>query len=187
MTCPSPRSWGFAPMLGARITGHPLGDDADRALREPLRMHPEGVVEARAEVLDRDRCAQLDDLRVREVWPQAIELLVGDTSRRGGDRGRVVDDELRTLREGPALPVARQLEQLLLGDAVAKRDVGAEVHAPLTTHHRRGLQLPDGLDPSVDEMGAFYGRLEGSVSHHQPRVMSVHGHGREVPTVAAPR
>jgi hypothetical protein len=48
-----------------------LRDRAHRAFRETLRRHVEAAVEARAEVLPRDRRGQLDELFVGQVFAQA--------------------------------------------------------------------------------------------------------------------
>src|SRR3712207_7812009 len=50
-----------------------LRPHADRALAEALHLEAEGVVEAGAEVLDRDRVGELDELGVVEVLLRSEE------------------------------------------------------------------------------------------------------------------
>src|SRR6185436_4880164 len=72
----------------------PLRPDANRALRVALRSDPERPVESGAQVLDRRRVGQLDDLRLIESAPQPLEQLLGDVDWRAADRLGVLEDQL---------------------------------------------------------------------------------------------
>src|SRR6266571_2428377 len=93
--------------------------DAGGALREALRLDPDRLVETGAEVLDRDRVRELDDLGVVEVRAKPVEL---------GER--------------VAFEVACKLAQLDLAQpGFGSRQMRTEVHAPLAADHGRGAKL----------------------------------------------
>ena len=105
---------------------------ADHALAEARRAHVERGVEARAHVLQRDRCSSAPrSARSSKCSRSAANSSSVTCDGRDGHRDRVVEHEPLERVEERALAVAGQGEQLLVADARAARHRGADVHAVL--------------------------------------------------------
>src|SRR5918996_4350888 len=129
-----------------RLARRPIRRQADHPLGEAGRSDPEGGVEP-VEVDDRQVRGDLDQLLVAEVLLHAREQLVGDLYRRSHHADRVVQRQLLALGEQLAPAVARQGQQLLVGEARVATDLRAEVDAVLAADHLRALELDQVLEP----------------------------------------
>src|SRR3990172_3370011 len=115
---------------------------------EPLRLDPQRHVELAAEILERDDCGQLDDLRLVEVGPEPREELVAHALRRDGHGLRVLERRALHLREAATLPPRRHLADLVL--------VRPRLHPPGCVDVDSEGAAVDDRDAEVDE------RHEGS-------------------------
>src|SRR6516164_2641278 len=113
--------------------------DAYHTVAEARRADPERGIEA-VEVHQRQQGGDLHQLALVEVRPHPREQLVGDLDRRAHHRDRVVQRRLLAIGEQLAGLVARQGQELLVGQAGAAAYLRAEIDAELTPDHLRALQ-----------------------------------------------
>ena len=109
-------------------------------------------VEAGALVLDRDHHGELDHRRLAQVPEQGGDHLVGDRERRDGHRLGVRQHLPLDGREHLGLAPAHDLADLLQVQALAVREVVAEVQAPRAADGRGGRRLREHVEVAVERV-----------------------------------
>ena len=142
----------------ARVTGEHEGSRLEHA--EPLRLDPEGHVELRPEVLERDRGGQLHDLRLGEVSAHPREELVADPAI--GDRHRLSERDGGALGLGveSALGRAVHLPHLLLRRSRLHPTGCIDVDSERAAVDQRDAQVDERAELRRQEPRALHGRRE---------------------------
>lgn len=128
----------------------PLGDEAERSVREAGLANTERPVEAGPVVLPGNRRSELRELSVREVSQQLLAQCRGDLGRRGRHGDGEVEGELLELREPTAVAVAMELEEVLVRDAQRPADGRADVESERAADAARHLECGQLLEAGID-------------------------------------
>ena len=158
---------------------------ADSAFAKVFAFDSEGVVVAGAVVLPSDARGELDQLGVGEFLTQAGEESVGDFHRGLRHRVRVFEHEPLQVGEARIRAVARQIRNLLGGDAVHSADGRADVDSKRTTDKGRYSKLGQTFQFAIDELAAGLGLLHLAVSPEDCGMMRRYLHGHDEATETA--
>src|SRR5262245_35169429 len=110
------------------VVSAPFRDHAEGALGEALRLDAHRVIQAGPVVLPRNGRRELHERGLVEVLAERREQGVRYLDRRAGHRRRVLDHAPFEGRERVALLEAREIDELLLGDAGCPAHGRADIH-----------------------------------------------------------
>ena len=140
---------------------------ARRDGRESLGREPERLRELAGEGLVADDERQLDDLRVREVLPEARAAPVGDLEVVPRDPLAEFERGALASREVRALPVPAEVGERLRGYPTPHADGVADVHSVGHAVERRHLEVEQGAEPRVDRPQPLDGAVERTHPEHE--------------------